>query len=201
MSMNAMERTCRDEWRRCRRIGGQFAQQRHTLGEDGGHLPHGAAPAADVLGVDEETLWRCRRRPISINPPRRLQAGGGRVPYRAISASEPTQTAGIPVLHHGAPTPFDPQGHAMSRPFSSTHDVVVVGARAAGAATAMLLARAGLDVLVVDRSRYGADTLSTHALMRAGVMQLQRWGCSTTSSPPAHPRCARRRSATPTRRC
>jgi 2-polyprenyl-6-methoxyphenol hydroxylase-like FAD-dependent oxidoreductase len=57
-----------------------------------------------------------------------------------------------------------------------THDVVVVGARAAGAATAMLLARAGLDVLVVDRSRYGADTLSTHALMRGGVMQLHRWG-------------------------
>ena len=56
------------------------------------------------------------------------------------------------------------------------HDVVVVGARAAGAATAMLLARAGLDVLVVDRGRYGADTLSTHAIMRGGVVQLQRWG-------------------------
>ena len=55
-------------------------------------------------------------------------------------------------------------------------DVVVVGARAAGAATAMLLARQGLDVLVLDRSRYGADTLSTHALMRAGVLQLHRWG-------------------------
>ena len=64
----------------------------------------------------------------------------------------------------------------MNRTSSSTHDVVVVGARAAGAATAMLLARAGLDVLVVDRSRYGADTLSTHALMRAGVVQLERWG-------------------------
>ncbi len=57
-----------------------------------------------------------------------------------------------------------------------TYDAVVVGARAAGAATAMLLARAGLDVLVVDRSRYGADTLSTHALMRGGVIQLHRWG-------------------------
>jgi flavin-dependent dehydrogenase len=56
------------------------------------------------------------------------------------------------------------------------YDVAVVGARAAGAATAMLLARAGLRVLVVDRSRYGSDTLSTHALMRGGVMQLQRWG-------------------------
>jgi 2-polyprenyl-6-methoxyphenol hydroxylase-like FAD-dependent oxidoreductase len=56
------------------------------------------------------------------------------------------------------------------------HDVIVVGARAAGAATAMLLARSGLDVLVLDRSRYGADTLSTHALMRGGVVQLHRWG-------------------------
>jgi flavin-dependent dehydrogenase len=56
------------------------------------------------------------------------------------------------------------------------YDAVVVGARAAGAATAMLLARAGQRVLVVDRSRYGADTLSTHALMRGGVLQLHRWG-------------------------
>ena len=56
------------------------------------------------------------------------------------------------------------------------HDVVVVGARPAGAATAMLLARAGLRVAVVDRSRYGADTLSTHALMRGAVLQLHRWG-------------------------
>jgi 2-polyprenyl-6-methoxyphenol hydroxylase-like FAD-dependent oxidoreductase len=56
-----------------------------------------------------------------------------------------------------------------------TYDVIVVGARAAGAATAMLLARAGRRVLVLDRSRYGADTLSTHALMRGGVLQLHRW--------------------------
>lgn len=62
------------------------------------------------------------------------------------------------------------------RPFSSAYDVIIVCARPAGAATAMILARAGLDVLVIDRSRYGADTLSTHALMRAGVVQLQRWG-------------------------
>jgi 2-polyprenyl-6-methoxyphenol hydroxylase-like FAD-dependent oxidoreductase len=56
------------------------------------------------------------------------------------------------------------------------HDAVVVGARVAGAATAMLLARAGCDVLVLDRSRYGTDTLSTHELMRPGVLQLSRWG-------------------------
>ena len=40
----------------------------------------------------------------------------------------------------------------------------------------MVLARAGLRVLVVDRSGYGADTLSTHALLRGGVLQLARWG-------------------------
>lgn len=56
------------------------------------------------------------------------------------------------------------------------YDVVIVGARAAGAATAYLLARWGLRVLLVDRCRYGADTLSTHALMRGGVLQLSRWG-------------------------
>src|SRR6476620_7492963 len=58
----------------------------------------------------------------------------------------------------------------------SHHDVVIVGSRAAGAATAMLLARAGLDVLVLDRSPTGTDTLSTHALMRGAVVQLHRWG-------------------------
>lgn len=55
-------------------------------------------------------------------------------------------------------------------------DVVIVGARAAGAATAMLAARGGLDVLAVDRGGYGTDTLSTHALMRGAVVQLARWG-------------------------
>ena len=56
------------------------------------------------------------------------------------------------------------------------YDVVVVGARVAGASTAMLLARAGLRVALLDRGRYGTDTLSTHGLMRAGVLQLSRWG-------------------------
>jgi flavin-dependent dehydrogenase len=56
------------------------------------------------------------------------------------------------------------------------YDVVVVGARVAGASTAMLLARAGARVALVDRGYRGSDTLSTHGLMRAGVLQLSRWG-------------------------
>jgi flavin-dependent dehydrogenase len=68
------------------------------------------------------------------------------------------------------------------------YDVVVVGARCAGAATAMLLARHGARVLAVDRARRGSDTLSTHALMRGGVLQLARWGLLeglvSTGTPP-----------------
>jgi flavin-dependent dehydrogenase len=64
----------------------------------------------------------------------------------------------------------------MPRASPATYDVIVVGARPAGAATAMLLARAGLRVLVVERGQYGSDTVSTHALLRGGVLQLARWG-------------------------
>jgi flavin-dependent dehydrogenase len=58
----------------------------------------------------------------------------------------------------------------------SHHDVVVVGARAAGAATALLLARMGHDVVVLDRAQFPSDTLSTHGIARSGVVQLARWG-------------------------
>jgi flavin-dependent dehydrogenase len=59
---------------------------------------------------------------------------------------------------------------------SINREVVVVGARAAGSATAMLLAQQGHDVVVVDRAQFPSDTLSTHALSRGGVVQLSRWG-------------------------
>lgn len=56
------------------------------------------------------------------------------------------------------------------------YDAIVVGARCAGAATAMLLARQGAKVLLVDWASPGTETLSTHALTRGAVMQLDRWG-------------------------
>jgi menaquinone-9 beta-reductase len=59
-------------------------------------------------------------------------------------------------------------------------DAIVVGARCAGAATALLLARAGARVLLVDRGMYGTDIVSTHALMRGAVLQLDRWGVLPT---------------------
>ena len=57
-----------------------------------------------------------------------------------------------------------------------SYDAIIVGARCAGAATGLLLARSGANVLVVDRQAYGSDTMSTHALMRGAVVQLERWG-------------------------
>ena len=69
-------------------------------------------------------------------------------------------------------------------------DAVIVGARCAGAATALLLARAGARVLLVDKGVYGSDTMSTHALMRGAVVQLHRWGILpaivAAGTPPVH---------------
>src|SRR6185312_11696424 len=56
------------------------------------------------------------------------------------------------------------------------YDVIIVGARVAGAPTAMLLARRGLKVLVVDRATFPSDTLSTHQVQLPGVARLARWG-------------------------
>ena len=57
------------------------------------------------------------------------------------------------------------------------YDVIVVGARCAGASTAMLLARQGHRVLLVDRSTFPSDLrLSTHLVWQPGVAALKRWG-------------------------
>jgi 2-polyprenyl-6-methoxyphenol hydroxylase-like FAD-dependent oxidoreductase len=56
------------------------------------------------------------------------------------------------------------------------YDVIVVGARCAGAPTAMLLARKGYRVLVVDRASFPSDTVSTHLVHAPGVAALRRWG-------------------------
>ena len=56
------------------------------------------------------------------------------------------------------------------------YDAIVVGARCAGSPTAMLLARRGHRVLVVDRAGFPSDTLSTHYIHQSGVACLERWG-------------------------
>ena len=55
-------------------------------------------------------------------------------------------------------------------------DVIVVGARCAGSPTAMLLARRGHRVLLVDKARFPKDTVSTLYIHQPGLAALQRWG-------------------------
>jgi len=59
---------------------------------------------------------------------------------------------------------------------SKEYDVIVVGARCAGSPTAMLLARKGYRVLVVDRASFPSDTVSTHVIHAPGLAKLKRWG-------------------------
>jgi flavin-dependent dehydrogenase len=70
------------------------------------------------------------------------------------------------------------------------YDAIVVGARCAGSSTAMLLARKGFRVLVVDKAMFPSDTISTHLIHAPGVSALKRWGLLdavvASGCPPIH---------------
>ncbi len=70
------------------------------------------------------------------------------------------------------------------------YDAIIVGARCAGSPTAMLLARKGYRVLVVDRATFPSDTVSSHVVHPLGVAALARWGLVDrlveTGCPPIH---------------
>jgi 2-polyprenyl-6-methoxyphenol hydroxylase-like FAD-dependent oxidoreductase len=55
-------------------------------------------------------------------------------------------------------------------------DAIVIGARCAGASTAMLLGRRGHRVLLLDRASFPSDVISTHFLWPHGASYLNRWG-------------------------
>jgi flavin-dependent dehydrogenase len=59
---------------------------------------------------------------------------------------------------------------------SREYDAIVVGARCGGSPTAMLLARRGYRVLLVDKATFPSDTMSTHLVHPPGVAALARWG-------------------------
>ena len=69
-----------------------------------------------------------------------------------------------------------------------SYDVIVVGARCAGSPLAMLLARRGYRVLLLDRARFPSDTVSTHYIHQPGVAHMAAWGLldhlRATSAPP-----------------
>lgn len=56
------------------------------------------------------------------------------------------------------------------------YDAIIVGARCAGSPLAMLLARKGYRVLLLDKAAFPSDTISTHHIHQPGVARLKRWG-------------------------
>lgn len=56
------------------------------------------------------------------------------------------------------------------------YDVIVIGARCAGAPTALLLARQGYRVLLVDKAAFPSDCLNNYYIHQPGIARLQRWG-------------------------
>jgi 2-polyprenyl-6-methoxyphenol hydroxylase-like FAD-dependent oxidoreductase len=59
---------------------------------------------------------------------------------------------------------------------NGAYDAIVIGARCAGSPTAMLLARQGHRVLLLDKATFPSDTMSTHLVHPPGVAALQKWG-------------------------
>ena len=68
------------------------------------------------------------------------------------------------------------------------YDAIIVGARCAGAPTAMRLARRGYRTLLVDKATFPSDTLSTHIVWPHGAEIMDRWGLldrlAATGCPP-----------------
>ncbi|MGW1076958.1 NAD(P)/FAD-dependent oxidoreductase [Streptomyces sp. NPDC002537] len=76
-----------------------------------------------------------------------------------------------------APGPFSGIGKTICATGARMYDAIVVGARISGSSTAMLLARRGHRVLLVDRARFPSRTSSsTNLIHPPGVLRLQRWG-------------------------
>ena len=55
------------------------------------------------------------------------------------------------------------------------YDIIIVGARCAGSPLAMLLARKGYRVLLVDKTSFPSDTISTNYIQQPGVAKLKSW--------------------------
>lgn len=68
------------------------------------------------------------------------------------------------------------------------YDAIIVGARCAGSPLAMLLARRGYKVLLVDKALFPSDIISTHYIHQPGAARLKRWGLldavMSTNCPP-----------------
>lgn len=82
-------------------------------------------------------------------------------------------------------------------PTQASFDAIIVGARVAGSAAAILLARAGLRILLLDKSAFPSDTLSTHIVLGGGAAVLTRMGVMDALESAGGVRFERMRTAGP----
>src|SRR5687767_9106523 len=109
--------------------------------------------------MDSSTGPGCPRRPRV-----HLRRRGGRVASPSVPhAPGRTRCWALPGTGEVGEAGDQPDDGAV------TYDAVVVGARCAGATTALLLARAGHRVLLLDRAKFPSDTLSTLYIHQPGV--------------------------------
>lgn len=66
--------------------------------------------------------------------------------------------------------------HTDFVPASPTYDAIVIGARCAGSPTAMLLARKGYRVLLLEKAIFPSDVPRGHVIQPTGTARLKRWG-------------------------
>ena len=113
--------------------------------------------------------------------------GPARAPWTSSSrAARPSSTGGgprldIPAACTGRRHPAnvdDCAHHEREAGVTDKYDAIVVGARCAGSPTAMLLARKGYRVLVVDRATFPSDTVSTHVVQPLGVGRARTVGAA-----------------------
>ena len=73
----------------------------------------------------------------------------------------------------------------MGKPYHA----IIIGARCAGSPLAMLLARKGYRILMIDQAMFPSDTLSTHVVQPLAVAALSRWGLldRRCNGMPSHP--------------
>jgi 2-polyprenyl-6-methoxyphenol hydroxylase-like FAD-dependent oxidoreductase len=59
---------------------------------------------------------------------------------------------------------------------TNVYDAIVIGARCAGSPTAMLLARQGYRVLLLEKATFPREVPRGHAIQALGVDLLKEWG-------------------------
>ena len=71
---------------------------------------------------------------------------------------------------------MDTQPAGTPPPPHVRYDAIVIGARCAGSPTAMLLARKGYQVLLLERAALLSDVPRGHVIMPTGTALLKQWG-------------------------